>query len=106
MPIKKLTKSKPLVAKVGPTKTQKSAGVTKKVATTKPKAKVTSKAAAGKTDSVGTGVFGDYEGYCVKCKEKGAKFHGEVFENPTTGRRMAKGPHKCGTVVCRILGKS
>ena len=57
------------------------------------------------SSSVATGETGEFTGYCVKCKEKDASFKGEVYENPKNGRRMAKGPHKCGTTVCRILGK-
>lgn len=46
-----------------------------------------------------------YNGYCVKCKEK-RDFEGEVNVSKS-GMNMAKGPCPvCGTVVCRILGKA
>jgi hypothetical protein len=46
-----------------------------------------------------------YEGYCVKCKEK-RQFQGNV-EISKTGMRMAKGKcPTCGTTVNRILGKA
>jgi len=46
----------------------------------------------------------NYNGYCVKCKEK-RDFDGEVHE--TNGRRMAKGICPvCGTKMNRILGKA
>jgi hypothetical protein len=46
----------------------------------------------------------EYEGYCVKCREK-RKFQGEIvtFKN---GRRAAQGKCEvCGTKITRILGK-
>lgn len=49
---------------------------------------------------------GTYEGYCVKCKEKGVKFEG-VVSRSENGTYIAKGPHtECGTTVCRIIGKN
>jgi len=47
----------------------------------------------------------DYEGYCVKCKEK--KFIKDGEEVMTAnGRRMAKGKcPTCGTTVTRFLPK-
>ena len=51
------------------------------------------------------GVAEEYEGYCVKCKEK-RKFQGEVATSES-GRRMAKGECPvCGTKMNRILGKA
>ena len=62
--------------------------------------------AGAKAAAKATGEKGTFEGYCVKCKEKGVSFEGEIFEG-ATGNRIAKGPHeKCGTTVCRILGKA
>jgi len=56
--------------------------------------------------STPTGETSTYQGYCVKCKEKGVTFVGEVFVNKS-GSKIAKGPHTaCGTTVCRILGKN
>jgi hypothetical protein len=50
-------------------------------------------------------VADNYEGYCVKCKEK-RNFEGRV-EVSKTGMRMAKGTCPvCGTTVNRILGKA
>jgi hypothetical protein len=47
----------------------------------------------------------NYNGYCVKCKEK-RDFEGEIAETKT-GMRMAKGKCPvCGTTVNRILGKA
>jgi hypothetical protein len=47
----------------------------------------------------------EYNGYCVKCKDK-RDFEGEVTETKT-GMRMAKGKCPvCGTTVNRILGKA
>ena len=47
----------------------------------------------------------EYNGYCVKCKDK-RDFDGEVTETKT-GMRMAKGKCPvCGTTVNRILGKA
>jgi hypothetical protein len=47
----------------------------------------------------------NYEGYCVKCKEK-REFEGEVTVSDS-GRRMAKGECPvCGTKMNRILGKA
>ena len=46
----------------------------------------------------------NYEGYCVKCREK-REFDGEVVEM-ANGRRSAKGKcPNCGTGMNRILGK-
>jgi ssDNA-binding Zn-finger/Zn-ribbon topoisomerase 1 len=46
-----------------------------------------------------------YEGYCVKCKEK-RTFDGEVSVSEN-GRKMAKGTCPvCGTKMNRILGKA
>ena len=46
-----------------------------------------------------------YNGYCVKCKEK-RDFDGEITETKT-GMQMAKGKcPTCGTTVNRILGKA
>jgi len=47
-----------------------------------------------------------YEGYCVKCREKGVKFEGEIVEFKN-GRKAAQGKcPKCGTKITRILGKA
>ena len=46
----------------------------------------------------------NYEGYCVKCREK-REFDGEVVEM-ANGRRSAKGKCPiCRTGMNRILGK-
>lgn len=46
----------------------------------------------------------EYEGYCVKCREK-RKFDGEVKEM-ANGRRAAQGTCPvCGTKMNRMLGK-
>ncbi len=45
----------------------------------------------------------DYEGYCVKCREKRQVKDGKVVET-STGRPMAKGTCPvCGTTVTRFL---
>ena len=45
----------------------------------------------------------DFEGYCVKCREKRAIKDGHVEES-AKGRRMAKGVCPvCGTKVTRFL---
>ncbi len=45
----------------------------------------------------------DFEGYCVKCREKRAIKNGTV-EKTDKGRRIAKGTcPKCGTKVTRFL---
>jgi hypothetical protein len=45
----------------------------------------------------------DYEGYCVKCREKRQITGGEVTET-AKGRPMAKGKcPTCGTTVTRFL---
>ncbi len=45
----------------------------------------------------------DYEGYCVKCREKRQVKGGKVVET-STGRPMAKGACPvCGTTVTRFL---
>jgi Domain of unknown function (DUF5679) len=50
------------------------------------------------------GSMANYEGYCVKCREK-REFDGEVVEM-ANGRRSAKGKCPvCGTGMNRILGK-
>jgi hypothetical protein len=47
----------------------------------------------------------NYEGYCVKCREK-RQFEGEVVEFPN-GRRAAQGKCPvCSTKMNRILGKN
>ena len=47
----------------------------------------------------------EYEGYCVKCREKKAIKDGTVTETKN-GRRMAKGKcPECGTTVTRFLPK-
>jgi hypothetical protein len=47
----------------------------------------------------------EYEGYCVKCREK-RKFEGEK-KNLPNGRKAAQGSCPvCGTKVTRMLGKS
>lgn len=47
----------------------------------------------------------DFEGYCVKCREKQQIKGGNVVVNEK-GRRMAKGKcPKCGTNVTRFLPK-
>lgn len=48
----------------------------------------------------------DYEGYCVKCKEKHQIENGTATRSPKNGSWVAKGRAACGTVVCRILGKN
>jgi hypothetical protein len=46
----------------------------------------------------------EYEGYCVKCREK-RKFDGEVKEM-ANGRKAAQGTCPvCGTKMNRMLGK-
>lgn len=48
----------------------------------------------------------DYNGYCVKCKEK-RDVTGDVTRSPKNGSQIAKGACPvCGTTVCRILGKN
>lgn len=50
-------------------------------------------------------VADNYNGYCVKCKEK-RDFEGRI-EVSKTGMKMAKGPCPvCSTTVNRILGKA
>ena len=45
----------------------------------------------------------EFEGYCVKCREKRTIKDGEVVTTKT-GRRMAKGKcPECGTTVNRFL---
>ncbi len=45
----------------------------------------------------------EFEGYCVKCREKRQVKNGEVKETPN-GRKMAQGVcPKCGTKVTRFL---
>lgn len=45
----------------------------------------------------------DFEGYCVKCREKRAVKKGEVKET-ANGRKMAQGVcPTCGTKVTRFL---
>ena len=47
----------------------------------------------------------DFEGYCVKCREK-RQIKGGRVEVSDKGRRMAKGVcHVCGTNVTRFLPK-
>ena len=47
----------------------------------------------------------NYEGYCVKCKEK-RHYEGEVRISES-GRRMARGTCPvCGSTINRILGKA
>ena len=47
----------------------------------------------------------DFEGYCVKCREKKEVTEGEVKET-ANGRRMAQGTcPTCGTKVTRFLPK-
>jgi hypothetical protein len=49
-------------------------------------------------------VMADYEGYCVKCREK-RTFDGQEVEL-ANGRRAAQGACPvCGTKMNRILGK-
>ncbi len=46
----------------------------------------------------------DFEGYCVKCREKREVKNAKV-EETKSGRRMAKGKCPvCGTTVTRFLG--
>lgn len=66
--------------------------------------KVTPKQTSGDKPTYTEGQSLSYEGYCVKCKEKGVKINGTVSASPN-GTLIAKGPHGCGTTVCRILGK-
>ena len=48
----------------------------------------------------------DFEGYCVKCKAK-AKISGGEEVVTKNKRKMLKGKcPKCGTTVCKILGKA
>ena len=50
------------------------------------------------------GPVAEYEGYCVKCREK-RKFDGEVKEM-ANGRKAAQGTcPTCGTKMNRMLGK-
>jgi len=45
----------------------------------------------------------EFEGYCVKCREKRAVTDGEVTKTKS-GRRMVKGKcPECGTTVNRFL---
>ena len=45
----------------------------------------------------------DFEGYCVKCREKREVKDGEIKETPN-GRRMVQGQcPECGTKVTRFL---
>jgi hypothetical protein len=47
----------------------------------------------------------DFQGYCVKCREKHEVKGAEVVTTKN-GRRMAKGKcPKCGTTVTRFLPK-
>jgi hypothetical protein len=47
----------------------------------------------------------DFEGYCVKCREKRSITGGEVVKTES-GRRMARGKCPvCGTTVNRFLPK-
>ena len=47
----------------------------------------------------------EYEGYCVKCKQKRAVTKGAVSMT-SNGRPIAKGPCPvCGTTVARFLSK-
>jgi len=49
--------------------------------------------------------MGNYEGYCVKCREK-REFDGEEVDL-NNGRRAAQGKCPiCGTKMNRILGKA
>jgi len=48
---------------------------------------------------------GGETGYCVKCKKK-IKIEGGKVTTMKNKRKMLKGKcPKCGTVVCRIMGK-
>jgi hypothetical protein len=48
----------------------------------------------------------DFEGYCVKCREKKMVTNATVKET-ANGRKMAQGEcPKCGTKVTRFLPKS
>lgn len=100
-----LTKTTPPKARtVPPTKAARAASVQKGRLPIGKSPKVAPKGKP-KSATKPNGETGTYEGYCVKCKEKGVQFEGEVWENET-GNRIAKGKHeKCGTTVCRILGK-
>ena len=45
------------------------------------------------------------EGYCVKCKAKCTMLNPEE-QTMKNGRPMMKGKcEKCGTTICRIIGK-
>lgn len=47
------------------------------------------------------------DGYCVKCKEKGATMEGVAIHKTARGGYMAKGKHgKCGTTICKIMSES
>lgn len=46
------------------------------------------------------------DGYCVKCKEKGAAMDDVAIHTTKRGGYMAKGKHgKCGTTICKIMSK-
>ena len=48
----------------------------------------------------------EYEGYCVKCKKKRIMTSSKISKMKN-GMKVAKGPcPKCGTTMCRILGKA
>lgn len=48
----------------------------------------------------------EYQGYCVKCKKKQTMTSFKIGKMKN-GMKVAKGPcPKCGTTMCRILGKA
>lgn len=62
-------------------------------------------AATTKAVAAPAGEAGQYNGYCVKCKEK-RDYQGVVVVSKT-GMNMAQGSCPvCGTKVSRILGKA
>ena len=66
--------------------------------------KVTSRTCGGGRDLGETGGMANYEGYCVKCREK-REFEGAEVEL-ANGRRAAQGACPvCGTKMNRMLGK-
>ncbi|MBI4449241.1 hypothetical protein HY641_04410 [Candidatus Woesearchaeota archaeon] len=45
------------------------------------------------------------EAYCVRCKKMGEVSGGKETVS-ANGMRMLKGKCKCGTTMCKILGKA
>lgn len=47
-----------------------------------------------------------YQGYCVRCKKKATMKEYKISKMKNK-MKVAKGPcPKCGTIMCRILGKA